>query len=126
MVSPTTMSLGPCDAGSMDTDPEEKARRDRDRYYQRTYGISHDEYDALLEAQGGRCAICRNKPKKRRLAVDHNHKTGLVRGLLCSPACNYKLLGRRDGKPEVFLKAYEYLTEPPAVDVIGEKTVPRR
>lgn len=44
-----------------------------------------DEYDALLRSQGGTCAICGNKPKPggRRFAVDHDHKTGAIRGLLC-------------------------------------------
>lgn len=100
---------------------EEKAERQRDLYLQRTYGITSAEYDALLQAQDGRCAICEAKPRKKRLAVDHDHATGLVRGLLCTN-CNHRLLGRRDRKPELFLNAYWYLTSPPAVDVIGERT----
>jgi Recombination endonuclease VII len=55
----------------------------------RRYGISAAEYDALLEKQGGACAICR-KRSKRRLCVDHCHLTGTVRGLLCA-ACNLAL-----------------------------------
>jgi hypothetical protein len=58
---------------------------------QRKFGISLDEYDAMLKSQSGVCAICA-KPcaTGKRLAVDHNHKTGAVRGLLCS-SCNIKL-----------------------------------
>jgi hypothetical protein len=53
------------------------------------YGISVEEYKALFEKQEGRCAICGKKPKGR-LHVDHDHKTGKVRGLLC-PVCNLRI-----------------------------------
>jgi hypothetical protein len=53
-------------------------------------GMWDDEYTALLESQGGGCAICGNPPKTRRLSVDHDHKTGAVRGLLCF-RCNRAL-----------------------------------
>lgn len=98
--------------------PEERDARQRDLYLQRTYGITSEDYDALLEFQGGRCAICRKPPRKKRLVVDHDHRTGAVRGLLCPVACNYKLLGKRDSDPELFLRAYEYLTTPPASSVL--------
>jgi len=56
------------------------------------YGITHEEYDRLVAAQHGVCAICGQPPsgrtiKDRRLAVDHDHLTGMVRGILCRP-CN--------------------------------------
>lgn len=53
-------------------------------------GIDDAAYDALLAAQGGHCAICPNRPKTRRLHVDHDHATGAVRGLLCM-RCNRAL-----------------------------------
>jgi hypothetical protein len=53
-------------------------------------GITDDAYTALLEAQGGHCALCPATPKTRRLSVDHDHKTGAVRGLLCH-RCNRAL-----------------------------------
>lgn len=58
----------------------------------RTYGISGDEYEALLLAQGGGCAICGKSQgtEKNRLAVDHDHVTDRVRGLLCH-RCNRAL-----------------------------------
>lgn len=56
-------------------------------------GVTIEDYDRLLAAQGGGCAICGNPPKTRRLDVDHDHKTGRVRGLLCF-VCNHHLLGK--------------------------------
>lgn len=99
---------------------EERAERQRDLYLQRTYGITAEEYDAILDHQEGRCAICLKPPKAKRLAVDHDHRTGLVRGLLCTN-CNHRLLGRRDRDPRLFLNAYWYLVTPPAHDVVGER-----
>lgn len=46
-------------------------------------GVDADRYNAMLADQGGGCAICGAEPKTRRLHVDHDHKTGRVRGLLC-------------------------------------------
>lgn len=51
-------------------------------------GLTLEGYDRLLALQGGVCAICGKPPKRNRLAVDHNHDTGAVRGLLCF-RCNY-------------------------------------
>lgn len=73
---------------------KEKARSDRahDRYVQRTYGLAPGQYKEMLEAQDGRCAMCRRIPRSKRLAVDHDHFTGKVRGLLCG-GCNHTILG---------------------------------
>lgn len=54
------------------------------------YGITLEAYDLFFEAQQGRCAICGNKQRNKRLAVDHDHQTGKVRGLLCV-SCNMGL-----------------------------------
>lgn len=70
-------------------------------------------FDLLLERQGGRCAICGCTPRTRRLAVDHDHETGLVRGLLCS-RCNHDLLGAAHDDVEVLRRAVRYLDSPPA------------
>lgn len=79
---------------------------------QKKYGITAEDYDNLYKFQGGKCAICqRATGARRRLAVDHNHATGEVRGLLCS-ICN-KLLGQARDSPEFFVRAAEYLTAPP-------------
>lgn len=58
-------------------------RNQRDRYLRSNYGLTVDEYDQLLEAQGGGCAICGGQSGGKHLAVDHDHSTGEVRGLLC-------------------------------------------
>lgn len=54
-------------------------------HLRRTYGITLDDYDAMLETQGGGCAICGKMPEEHgaRLHVDHDHETDEVRGLLC-------------------------------------------
>lgn len=59
---------------------------DRNRDLMARFGISAAEYDRLGDAQGGVCAICLKRPKQR-LAVDHDHATGKIRGLLCG-RCN--------------------------------------
>lgn len=68
-------------------------RKYRDWELKRLFGISIEDYDRMLAEQGGVCAIC-EKPelnrKSKTLSVDHNHKTGQVRGLLCS-ICNSAL-----------------------------------
>lgn len=51
------------------------------------FGMTPEDYWQLFAEQEGRCAICRREPDWKRLAVDHDHQTGLVRGLLCHQ-CN--------------------------------------
>lgn len=58
------------------------------RSLERLYGISVGEYERMFETQGGVCAICSQAPKNdRRLAVDHDHESGVIRSLLCG-YCN--------------------------------------
>lgn len=57
---------------------------DRDARLRRVFGISSDQYAAILVEQSGGCALCgRTPPPGRSLHVDHHHETGVVRGLLC-------------------------------------------
>ena len=58
----------------------------------RRYGITAAEFDAMVEAQGGLCALCRQRKPEH---VDHDHVTGKVRGVLCS-CCNQGLGNFRD------------------------------
>lgn len=93
----------------------------RDAYLRRTYGITEPEYEQILEAQGGVCAVClRPPPAGKHLHVDHDHRTGIVRGLLCM-TCNHDLLGRRDKDPGLFRRAAEYLEDPPAPAALGRQ-----
>lgn len=74
----------------------------------KTYGLAPGEYEQMYQAQGGVCAICqRATGKTKRLAVDHDHDTGLVRGLLCGP-CN-RMVGYFRNAPEAFRRAAAYL-----------------
>jgi len=80
---------------------------------QKVYGLPAGAYEALYTFQGGKCAICRRATgATRRLAVDHDHKTGLVRMLACGP-CN-KILGHFRDSPELLRAAADTLEHPPA------------
>lgn len=83
------------------------------RRVEETFGITAEQYDELFRKQGGRCAICRNKPRTMRLAVDHDHQSGEVRGLLCK-RCNHDLLGGGHDDVLVLWRAIAYLVDPPA------------
>jgi len=98
----------------------EKARRPESRnlHYVRNYGISLEEYERLLNEQGRRCRICRtddpgtqrrNCSKPPSFAVDHDHRTGKVRGLLCE-RCN-RGLGQFRDNAGILKAAISYLTE---------------
>ncbi len=75
----------------------------------RFYGITTADYEALLALQGGRCAGCGNGPtgKRKYLDTDHDHKTGEMRGLLCSP-CNL-ILGKAQDNSTVLRNLADYL-----------------
>lgn len=94
----------------------------------RKYGLEQGQYDQLKAHQGGVCAICaKAKGTTKRLAVDHDHATGLVRGLLCY-RCN-DLLGKIRDDPGFFTRGLQYLTNPPAATVgfvLRPKMVDRR
>lgn len=88
---------------------------------QKVYGLQLGDYGRLYDAQGGRCAFCRRATgKRRKLAVDHDHETGLVRGLLCS-VCN-QLLGHLRDDPATARRIAEYLEFPPA-DRLGIRAI---
>ncbi len=100
----------------------EKNRRKQaahEKRVQNVYGLGDGDYGVIYKGQGGRCAICqRATGATRKLSVDHDHKTGEVRGLLCRP-CN-NLLGHARDDTEFFERAKQYLINPPA-RVILEK-----
>ena len=85
---------------------------ERERHLVRKYGVSLAQYAELFRAQGGACAICR-KAQDRALDVDHDHETGVVRGLLCTN-CN-RMVGHAHDSTERLLAAVAYLrTERPS------------
>lgn len=92
-----------------------------DSRLRRLYGITGEEYVVLFRAQHSRCYVCQ-KQKTQHLSVDHDHKTGLVRGLLCSH-CNY-VMGWLHDDMQKFKRFAEYLSNPPAVAVLGKRYVP--
>jgi hypothetical protein len=74
----------------------------------RLYGLTTDEYYDLLAFQSGVCMVCSKKCKSgRALAVDHDHKTGKIRGLLCA-SCNQGI-GHLKDDPELCALAADYL-----------------
>jgi dCMP deaminase len=73
------------------------------------YGMTPEQYEALFVLQGGMCAICHNPPLgKENLSVDHDHKTGKVRGLLCQN-CNRAIGGLQESMGNL-RGAINYLT----------------
>ncbi len=72
--------------------PEETRKIARKSRLKLEFGMTVEEYDALLEFQKGVCKLCGVAPTAKRLAVDHCHETGRIRGLLCF-MCNRNLIG---------------------------------
>lgn len=107
-----------------------KARR-QGKHLEDTYGITEEDYQELLKFQGGVCYICRKRPGRKRLSVDHDHKIArevcghhhtkgckrCIRGLLHSK-CNSFLGWIRD-EVEAFERGKQYLLFPPARVVFG-------
>lgn len=83
------------------TKEEAKARK-RDLYLWEMYGLTREQDQEMERQQNGLCKICLRPPKPGGLPlrIDHDHKTGRVRGKLCY-RCNHRLLGR--GLEEAFL-----------------------
>lgn len=92
---------------------EKRLEYKRDRLLEEKYGLLAGEYRRLYNSQEGRCKICgtteAHKRVKRRFAVDHCHKTGKVRGLLCNK-CNVGL-GMFEDNIESLISAISYLKE---------------
>lgn len=117
-------------------------RAAHDRRLRQVYGIDRTTFDALLEAQGGVCAICqRARGISKQLSVDHDHAQAVldghepdkgcrncVRGLLCG-TCN-KMLGHLRDDPTAFERAAQYLSDWPSrsarpAGAMGESPAPR-
>lgn len=93
----------------------ERARSKKGKAYQRMrmYGLTPDGYEELLSRQKWACAICGAPPEPHRkgtsptLVVDHSHRTGIVRGLLCR-RCNSGI-GYFQDSPDILYRAARYL-----------------
>lgn len=96
------------------------------------FNITVEEYNTLLESQGGTCAICgeaetdlsSNRQSIKHLAVDHDHVTGKNRGLLCA-RCN-KMLGLASDSPWIFAEASLYLLNHNTVSDRGKWILKKR
>jgi hypothetical protein len=77
----------------------------RERQLRHKYGMTVADFDAMLAAQGGRCALCDRTGCKWN--VDHDHATGLVRAILCK-RCNCAL-GWFDDDPDALRRAADYI-----------------
>lgn len=87
--------------------PDRTSAYHRKSFLRRSYGMETDEYEALLGKQGGGCAICKSSRGARRLHVDHDHDSGVIRGLLCH-GCN-TAIGLLKEDPSLIEAALLYL-----------------
>lgn len=94
-----------------------KALSNRRSHLKRKYGMTIEDYDRMLAAQGGGCAICGRPPRDDiSLHVDHDHETERIRGLLCFP-CN-NTLGDFNDDPVRLYAAANYLARDPEADAL--------
>jgi len=86
-------------------------RAKKDQHLRKSFGITLRDYEELLESQDRKCAICGRKDsgntKSEYFFVDHNHKTGEIRGLLCSK-CNFGI-GQFNDDVDLLANAINYL-----------------
>jgi hypothetical protein len=97
-----------------------KAAVDRRSYLRRKFGISPEEYDVLRAAQGGVCAICGAAGRTdTSLHVDHDHRSGRIRKLLCF-SCNAAIGHLRDDRKRLH-RVIAYLDDhdPEVVELRG-------
>jgi predicted nucleic acid-binding Zn ribbon protein len=96
------------------------ADRAKARLLAKNYGITVEELEKLRLFQDNKCAICKYDLVSGKFAVDHDHVTGITRGLLCW-WCNHKLLPAARDNIDTLISAANYLTNPPAVSFLGIK-----
>lgn len=81
--------------------------KNRERIVGKRYGLSAEQYAEMVARSRGRCEICGEPPSAKGLCVDHDHATGVVRGLLCTN-CNH-ILGKAGDDQQVLRAAITYL-----------------
>jgi hypothetical protein len=92
--------------------------KEKSKWYRikKKYNLSQEQWENIYNKQNGKCFICQRteqqikKTKSRYLAVDHDHKTGKIRGLLCT-YCNRTLTQFFQETPEIIMRVYAYLTK---------------
>ena len=94
---------------SREIHPEKARQRDKKYHIFKKYGITIQEVLNMLQAQGNKCAICGKPLTINDACIDHDHKTGKVRGILCRE-CNWGLGNFRDN-PTFCRNAAKYLEE---------------
>lgn len=95
----------------------------KDARLRREFHTTLAQYEAISIWQDRRCGMCKRLATefKNGLALDHDHKTGLVRGLLCF-MCN-RMLGKFRDNDALLKAAARYVENPPAVDALGMKII---
>lgn len=86
-----------------------REREKERRYKLAKFGLSPEMFEVLVVEQGGLCSICCGGPTSLGLCIDHNHKSGRMRGLLCGP-CN-SAIGLLKDSPEIVEAAAKYLRQ---------------
>lgn len=81
----------------------------RNSLLRKKYGLDHIDYINILEGQGGGCALCFRRPTIKYFHMDHSHKTGKVRGVLCHQ-CNW-YLGVIEKDYKILDRIRDYLKE---------------
>lgn len=104
----------------MASDPEHT----RDLALRRTYGITLSEYKAILASQGHKCPVCLKPLTGISNPVDHSHRYGTVRGILCT-YCNRRRVAQHEDW-EIVDRIAKYLKDHPARKVVGGRTVPKK
>jgi len=101
----------------MRSTPEAKLRA-RAGHLKRKFGMTVEQYDVMLAAQGGGCCICGRPPRDDiSLHVDHDHSTGMIRGILCF-RCNNALADFQED-PALLIKAAGYVSRSPGRDEVA-------
>jgi len=90
---------------------EEAKRKRKDYNLKRRYGISLEQFEEILSAQGGICPICERSDVV--FCVDHNHKTLKIRGIICLN-CNLRVVGGARDQDYKLINAAAYVTTNPA------------
>ena len=101
----------------MPQSPEQKKLKAKDSRLRSRYGLTLEQFDAMLASQGNMCPVCLGTDKV--FCVDHNHKTLKVRGIVCLN-CNLRVIGGARDQDYKLINAAEYVTNNPADKVFPD------